>query len=288
MAKLGDLNVSKIVKAGLLRTQTGTPYYASPEVWKDQPYDSKSDIWSLGCVLYEMAALRPPFMGDGMKQLYQKVVRGEYPPPPPVYSADLVGVIRVLLQTNPLLRPTCDQILEAAYVQNNLGETLRRLEPKDCDNNELLKTIRIPFNLCAINQSLPKAKYLRTPSLRHVRSTHQLPTPAHVGGPGEGHSVVAMTAQHTPKAALHDKNCILPPPAQAPIPALVPAPVQPPRSQAGTRGSAQISRADSLPYNEETKGLVQARPLREDFRGDSVRVAAAPSVEKRSVPYLLL
>jgi len=52
--KLGDLNVSKIAKMGLVYTQTGTPYYASPEVWQDKPYDSKSDIWSLGVVLYEM------------------------------------------------------------------------------------------------------------------------------------------------------------------------------------------------------------------------------------------
>ena len=55
--KLGDLNVSKVMKKGLAYTQTGTPYYASPEVWQDQPYDSKSDIWSLGCVMYELAAL---------------------------------------------------------------------------------------------------------------------------------------------------------------------------------------------------------------------------------------
>lgn len=54
LIKLGDLNVSKIQKQGLLRTQTGTPYYACPEVWKDMPYDNRSDIWSLGCVLYEM------------------------------------------------------------------------------------------------------------------------------------------------------------------------------------------------------------------------------------------
>jgi NIMA (never in mitosis gene a)-related kinase len=46
------MNVSKIAKNGLLYTQTGTPYYASPEVWKDKPYDSKSDIWSFGCVIY--------------------------------------------------------------------------------------------------------------------------------------------------------------------------------------------------------------------------------------------
>ena len=56
-AKLGDLNVSKISTQGkMMKTQTGTPFYASPEVWLDKPYDSKCDIWSLGCVIYELAA----------------------------------------------------------------------------------------------------------------------------------------------------------------------------------------------------------------------------------------
>ena len=64
--KLGDLNVSKVAKRGLLQTQTGTPYYASPEVWQDKPYDHKSDLWSLGCVLYEMCALKPPFQANDM------------------------------------------------------------------------------------------------------------------------------------------------------------------------------------------------------------------------------
>lgn len=66
-AKLGDMNVSKVAnKKGLNYTQTGTPYYASPEVWRDEPYDCKSDIWSLGCVLYEMITLKPPFTADDM------------------------------------------------------------------------------------------------------------------------------------------------------------------------------------------------------------------------------
>ena len=55
--KLGDLNVSTVAKHGLVMTQTGTPYYVSPEVWRDKPYDSRSDIWSLGCVIYEMCCL---------------------------------------------------------------------------------------------------------------------------------------------------------------------------------------------------------------------------------------
>ena len=73
MCKLGDMNVSKVAKKGLLFTQTGTPYYASPEVWKEKPYDNKSDIWSLGCVLYEMTTLKPPFRAEDMEGLYKKV-----------------------------------------------------------------------------------------------------------------------------------------------------------------------------------------------------------------------
>lgn len=78
-AKLGDLNVSKITQNGLMKTQTGTPYYASPEVWLDKPYDAKCDLWSLGCVIYECAALHPPFMARDMFGLYQKVTQGIYP-----------------------------------------------------------------------------------------------------------------------------------------------------------------------------------------------------------------
>lgn len=75
--KLGDLNVSKIVKMGLAHTQTGTPYYASPEVWADKPYDYKSDIWSVACVMYECAALKPPFRGASLEQLYKNITKGK-------------------------------------------------------------------------------------------------------------------------------------------------------------------------------------------------------------------
>ena len=95
--KLGDLNVSKVAKKGLLHTQTGTPYYASPEVWKDRPYDNRSDIWSLGCVLYEMAALNPPFRAANMNGLYQKVQKGLYDPIPGHYSKDLQIMLKNLL-----------------------------------------------------------------------------------------------------------------------------------------------------------------------------------------------
>ena len=101
IVKLGDLNVSKIAKMGILKTQTGTPYYASPEVWQDKPYDKRSDIWSLGCVLYELTALSPPFTASDIKGLYQKVLKGVYPRIPPSFSADLTSIIKSLLQVEP-------------------------------------------------------------------------------------------------------------------------------------------------------------------------------------------
>ena len=63
LVKIGDLNVSKITKSNMARTQTGTPYYIAPEIWKDKPYDYKCDIWSLGCIIYEICTSRPPFRG---------------------------------------------------------------------------------------------------------------------------------------------------------------------------------------------------------------------------------
>jgi NIMA (never in mitosis gene a)-related kinase len=97
VAKLGDLNVSKEAKRGLLYTQTGTPYYASPEVWRDNPYDHKSDIWSMGCVIYEMVTLKPPFRAENMELLFKKVQAGKFPKIAGTYSVDLANLIRVCL-----------------------------------------------------------------------------------------------------------------------------------------------------------------------------------------------
>ena len=161
-AKLGDLNVSKIVKKGLSYTQTGTPYYASPEVWRDMPYDSKSDIWSLGCVLYEMCALVPPFRADDMQGLYKKVIKGKYPRIPDHFSQEMATVIKFMLQISPSYRPSCDQILALPIVEalskKFFPEERNKIE-EETDRNELLKTIRISRNLFSLTERLPKNKY---------------------------------------------------------------------------------------------------------------------------------
>lgn len=115
--KLGDLNVSKVNKGRLAYTQTGTPYYASPEVWRDEPYDSKSDIWSFGCIIYEMAALKPPFSGRDMEALYRNVQRCTFDRIPSCYSKDLETVIGLCMQKNPKLRPSSSELLMNPIVQ---------------------------------------------------------------------------------------------------------------------------------------------------------------------------
>ena len=119
-AKLGDMNVSKVAKKGLLYTQTGTPYYASPEVWRDQPYDHKSDIWSLGCVLYEAITLKPPFRAEDMQGLYKKVLRGIYPKIANNYSQELSQMVKSLIQVSPQLRPSCEKILDMPITKKRI------------------------------------------------------------------------------------------------------------------------------------------------------------------------
>lgn len=98
VAKLGDMNIAKVLEKNLLHTQTGTPYYASPEVWRELPYNHKSDIWSLGCVFYEMVCLKLPFKSRTMEGLFKKVLDGKYPRIPGIYSKGLSKLLKSMLQ----------------------------------------------------------------------------------------------------------------------------------------------------------------------------------------------
>ena len=108
----------------MANTQIGTPYYASPEVWQDLPYDMKSDIWSLGCVVYEMAALKPPFQAQDLQGLYKKVKAGIYERIPSMYSNELSAIIGMMLKVNPKLRPSVNDILSNSIVAKNYKEGL--------------------------------------------------------------------------------------------------------------------------------------------------------------------
>lgn len=166
--KLGDLNVSKVAKENLLHTQTGTPYYASPEVWLDQPYNTRSDLWSFGCVLYEAASLKPPFRADDMQSLYKKVVKGVYLPIPKTFSQDLSYIIEKLLQLNPEKRLTSSEILSLPSIKRHIV-----IGKQSQEQNFLLKTIEFPETFETLPDSLPRSNFVESP--KHRNKSNILP-----------------------------------------------------------------------------------------------------------------
>ena len=157
--KLGDLNVSKLIKRdGMDHTQTGTPYYASPEVWSDKPYDYKCDIWSVGCIVYELCAQKPPFTGNSLEDLYKAIIKGRYEPLPKVYSTELNIMIQMLLQVEPSKRPDVYTLLKHPYIVKRMDYS-NNIDDFSGDNVQMIKTIKAPKNNKELNQQLPHGEF---------------------------------------------------------------------------------------------------------------------------------
>ena len=111
--KIGDLGIAKILNNtnSFATTFIGTPYYLSPELCKDLPYNDKSDVWALGCVLYEMCNLRHPFEGKKQIEIYRKIINENFPPVDSNYSSELRGMIDFILQKSEKLRPKMKDIV---------------------------------------------------------------------------------------------------------------------------------------------------------------------------------
>ncbi|KXZ45774.1 hypothetical protein GPECTOR_50g567 [Gonium pectorale] len=122
LLKLGDFGIARVLNSDteLAKTVIGSPYYLSPEICEDRPYNRKSDVWSLGCVLYELATLRRAFDGCSLPALVVKILRGKYPPVPSRYSSNLKGLIESMLKQNPKDRPGAEAILRSDFVRSHV------------------------------------------------------------------------------------------------------------------------------------------------------------------------
>jgi len=117
--KLGDFGIARVLDAtkDYAKTMVGTPYYLSPEIIEDRPYNFKSDIWSCGVVLYEMTTLKHPWDADSLVILASKILKDQYPPPDAMYSKDLVSLIRCMLCKDASMRPSIRGIFENPFLQ---------------------------------------------------------------------------------------------------------------------------------------------------------------------------
>uniref|UniRef100_A0ABK0LL27 non-specific serine/threonine protein kinase n=1 Tax=Rattus norvegicus TaxID=10116 RepID=A0ABK0LL27_RAT len=124
--QLGDFGIARVLNSTveLARTCIGTPYYLSPEICENKPYNNKSDIWALGCVLYELCTLKHAFEAGNMKNLVLKIISGSFPPVSLHYSYDLRSLLSQLFKRNPRDRPSVNSILEKGFIAKRIEKFL--------------------------------------------------------------------------------------------------------------------------------------------------------------------
>ncbi|XP_004399509.1 PREDICTED: serine/threonine-protein kinase Nek3 [Odobenus rosmarus divergens] len=127
--KLGDFGSARLLSSPMAFacTYVGTPYYVPPEIWENMPYNNKSDIWSLGCILYELCTLKHPFQANSWKSLILKICQGSLCPLPSQYSCELQHLIKQMFKRNPSHRPSATTLLS----RGSLARLVRKCLPPE-------------------------------------------------------------------------------------------------------------------------------------------------------------
>ena len=141
----------------MAQTKTGTPYYSAPEIWENKSYDNKIDIWSVGCIIYEMCCLVCPFRSTSILKLALLINKGEYKPIPDIYSDNLSNIISKMIIVNPTKRFNCDKLLKIPFLVEKINNN-QLMNVEKGKKAILISTIKLPMRISNINNILPQKK----------------------------------------------------------------------------------------------------------------------------------
>ncbi|CAH8619617.1 unnamed protein product [Schistosoma intercalatum] len=127
--KVGDFGISRSLATTeeLATTFIGTPYYMSPEVLKYEGYNNKSDIWSIGIILYELCTQRRAFTGTNLMRVMWQVINDPCPQLPEIYSKELQEVLELMLKKTPQERPSASELLQSNAVHSYLRDLYKEI-----------------------------------------------------------------------------------------------------------------------------------------------------------------
>ncbi|XP_060127490.1 serine/threonine-protein kinase Nek4 isoform X2 [Zootoca vivipara] len=142
--KVGDLGIARVLENqyDMASTLIGTPYYMSPELFSNKPYNYKSDVWALGCCAYEMATLKHAFNAKDMNSLVYRIIEGKLPPMPKDYSMHLKELIRTMLSKKPEERPSVRSVLRQPYIKHQISLFLEATKAKTAKNHKKMTEVK--------------------------------------------------------------------------------------------------------------------------------------------------
>ena len=174
--KIGDFGIAKALTNTKNNATTiiGTPYYFSPEIINGEPYNYKTDIWSLGVVLYEMCCLKLPFESNNIAQLSIKIMKGKYDPIPNRYSKNMANLIKNMLNIDQKLRPNINEVMQSPLLKNYHNNKYANKSSKNLSSNKkpIINSYKSQYNF-KINEQLLEQKQNERKSLVNKNSNYK-------------------------------------------------------------------------------------------------------------------
>ncbi|KAJ8258580.1 hypothetical protein COCON_G00175920 [Conger conger] len=151
--KVGDLGIARVLENhnDMASTLIGTPYYMSPELLSNKPYNHKSDVWALGCCMYEMATLKHAFNAKDMNSLVYRIIEGKLPQMPSMYNPQLGELIKSMLSKKPEERPDVKHILRQPYIRQQIFMFLEATKEKSAKSRKKVLNNRPSDSVVLVN-----------------------------------------------------------------------------------------------------------------------------------------